>query len=279
VAFSLGALDFEGLELNLVFPFAGWLLAPAKALRSDASMPTKRHSSRLPQAAGSAAATTEPPRGTAVATESRQEVAVAAVVTTAATTASTVPSVPAHAAGDRAAAVEIPDNDAPPLGWGQWENWPAPAPEPAAGVLVMREDGCVMSWHPTHGAEPSSSRAALPAPDGTVARPEQEQELASVPPTHFNEAQAEQALWQEFRDHDASLNNTLNEALRIHVGPAWRISRYAFSVEIWSSFPPHLFRARVSPDSVSLLPSLLVTGVGGSSLGDVRPPRPAEVRA
>jgi hypothetical protein len=45
---------------------------------------------------------------------------------------------------DQAAVVEIPDDDAPPPGWGQWENWPAPAPEPAAGVLVMREDGCVM---------------------------------------------------------------------------------------------------------------------------------------
>jgi hypothetical protein len=53
--------------------------------------------------------------------------------------------------------VEIPDNDAPPPGWGQWENWPALAPEPAVGVLVMREDGCVMSRHPTHGTEASLS--------------------------------------------------------------------------------------------------------------------------
>jgi hypothetical protein len=43
-------------------------LAPAKALRSDASVPTRRHSSRAPRAAGSAAAMVEPPRGTAVAT-------------------------------------------------------------------------------------------------------------------------------------------------------------------------------------------------------------------
>jgi hypothetical protein len=42
-------------------------------------------------------------------------------------------------------------------------------------------------------------------------------------PAHFDEAQDEQALWQEFRDHGASLNNTLNEALRIHRGPAWRV--------------------------------------------------------
>jgi hypothetical protein len=85
----------------------------------------------------------------------------------------------------------------------------------------MREDGCMMPRHPTHGAEASSSRAALPAPDGTAARPEQERERVSAPPAHFSEAQAEQALWQEFRSHGASLNNTLNEALRIHAGPAW----------------------------------------------------------
>jgi hypothetical protein len=29
-------------------------------------------------------------------------------------------------------------------------------------------------------------------------------------------------MWQEFRDLGASLNNALNEALRIHAGPAWR---------------------------------------------------------
>jgi hypothetical protein len=68
----------------------------------------------------------------------------------------------------------------------------------------MREDGCVMPRHPTHGVEASSSRAALPAPDGAAAHLEQE-------------------LWQEFRDHGASLNNALNEALRIHTGPAWRV--------------------------------------------------------
>jgi hypothetical protein len=106
--------------------------------------------------------TTEPPRGTAIAAGSRQEAAAAATVTTAATAASTVPLAPAPAAGDWIAAVEIPDDDAPPPGWGQWENWPAPAPEPAAGVLVMREDGCVMPRHPTHGAEASSSRTPRP---------------------------------------------------------------------------------------------------------------------
>jgi hypothetical protein len=80
-----------------------------------------------------------------------------------------------------------------------------------------------MSGRPTHGAEASSSRAAFPASDGTATRPEQEREHVNAPPVHFNEAQAEQALWQEFRDHGVSLNRALNEALRIHGGPAWRI--------------------------------------------------------
>jgi hypothetical protein len=70
-----------------------------------------------------------------------------------------------------------------------------PAPEPAAGVLVMREDGCVMPWHMTHDVKASSPCAALPAPDGAATRPDQEQEHASVPPAHFSEAQAKQALW------------------------------------------------------------------------------------
>jgi hypothetical protein len=84
----------------------------------------------------------------------------------------------------------------------------------------MREDGCVMSGRSTRGAEASSSRAALPASDGTTVRPEQERERVNASPTHFSKAQAEQALWQKFRDHNALLNRALNEALRIHGGPA-----------------------------------------------------------
>jgi hypothetical protein len=94
----------------------------------------------------------------------------------------------------------------------------------------MREDGCVMPRCPAHGVEASSSRAALFAPDGTATHPEQKREHASVSTTHFDEAQVEQALWQEFRDHDASLNNALNEALQIHAGPAWRV----FQVRVFS---------------------------------------------
>jgi hypothetical protein len=78
---------------------------------------------------------------------------------------------------------------------------------------------------PADGAEASSSRGVLPASDSTAARPEQERECADTPPAHFASFQAEQALWQEFRDHGASLNRALNEALRIHGGPMWRVFR------------------------------------------------------
>jgi hypothetical protein len=40
---------------------------------------------------------------------------------------------------------------------------------------------------------------------------------------HFADAQEEQQLWEELRDHGASLNRALNEALWIHGGPAWRV--------------------------------------------------------
>jgi hypothetical protein len=72
------------------------------------------------------------------------------------------------------------------------------SPRACGEVLVVREDDCVVPRRPTHNAEASSSRAGLPAADTSMARPEQEREHASAPPTDFNEAQAEQALWQEF---------------------------------------------------------------------------------
>jgi hypothetical protein len=103
---------------------------------------------------------------------------------------------PSPTGGNQVAVVDVPDDDVPPPGWGQWESLPAPAPEPTVGVLVMRKDSCVMSGCPVHSAEASSSRAALPASDGTAARPEQERERVNAPPTHFANAQTEQALWQ-----------------------------------------------------------------------------------
>jgi hypothetical protein len=42
-----------------------------------------------------------------------------------------------------------------------------------------------------------------------------------VPRALLDEAQAEQPLWQEFRDHSAPINNTLTEALRIYGGPSF----------------------------------------------------------
>jgi hypothetical protein len=87
----------------------------------------------------------------------------------------------------------------------------------------MREDGCVMSQRPAHDAEASSSCAVQPTPDVAVVHPEQGLGRVGAPPTHFDKAQAEQALWQEFREHGASINNALNEALRVHGGPSWRI--------------------------------------------------------
>jgi hypothetical protein len=142
------------------------------------------------------------------------------------TTVTTAPlalPVPAPAGDDLTAVVDITDDDAPPPGWDQWMSPPAPALEPPVGVLVMREDGTVMSGRLTHGAGASSSCAALPASGSTAARPEQRRERASAPPAHLNDAEEEQALWQEFHDHGSSLNRALNEALRIHGGPTWRV--------------------------------------------------------
>jgi DNA repair exonuclease SbcCD ATPase subunit len=65
-----------------------------------------------------------------------------------------------------------------------------------------------------HGAEASSSRAGPPASG---------EERVDEPPSHFADAQKEQQLWEELRNHGASLNRALNEALRIHGGPAWRV--------------------------------------------------------
>jgi hypothetical protein len=113
--------------------------------------------------------------------------------------------------------VEIPDDDnVPPPGWDQWASVPVSAPKALAGALVARGDAGAALGRPADGAGPSSSRA-IPA-----ARLEQGQEEADAPPAHFIDAQTKQGLWEELRDHGASLNRALNEALRIHSGPAWR---------------------------------------------------------
>jgi hypothetical protein len=83
---------------------------------------------------------------------------------------------------------------------------PASAPEPSAGALVVWDDGGVALGCPSGGAGASSSCATLPTSGGPAAHPEQKRERAGGPPPHFVEAQAEQELWQELRDHGASLN-------------------------------------------------------------------------
>jgi hypothetical protein len=70
--------DFEGwssvscLCVRRVVPTVP-ALAPTKALRSDASVPMRRRSSRAPRVAGSAATMGEPPRRAVVATGPQQE--------------------------------------------------------------------------------------------------------------------------------------------------------------------------------------------------------------
>jgi hypothetical protein len=64
-----------------------------------------------------------------------------------------------------------------------------------------------------HGAEASSSRACRSAPE--------EGHVSDLPA--FADAREEQELWGELRDHGAALNRALNETLRIHGGPAWRV--------------------------------------------------------
>jgi hypothetical protein len=110
------------------------------------------------------------------------------------------------------------------------------------------------AWRPADSAEASSSRAVLPASDGAAARPEQERERADAPPAHFTSAQAERALWQEFRDHGISLNRALNEVLRIHGGPAWRIFRVSDFSSGFVVFSLCFFRVCTLPDPRLLSP-------------------------
>jgi hypothetical protein len=127
-------------------------------------------------------------------------------------------SVPAAAGSLEAVVVEITDDDddVPPLGWDQWASAPAPAPEASVGVLVAQSGAGAELGHPVDGVGPSSPRA------GPSACLKKGQEGADAPPAYCLDAQAEQVLWEELRDHGASLNRAVNEALWIHGGPAWR---------------------------------------------------------
>jgi DNA repair exonuclease SbcCD ATPase subunit len=117
----------------------------------------------------------------------------------------------------------------------------------------VRDGDFVMSGRLTDGTEASSSCAVLPASDGTAARPEQERECSITPPAHFDDAQAKQELWQEFRDHGASLNRALNEALRIHSGPAWRVFQVRSCSLSLAILPLLFFYVCAFPDQLPLV--------------------------
>jgi hypothetical protein len=120
---------------------------------------------------------------------------------------------PALASSSQATAVEIPDDDVPPPGWDLWASLPTSAPEPQAGVLARRWDA---TWWLGAGGTVSKPLRPTPAPLPQA-------RSASTRRPHFADAQEEQQLWEQLRDHGASLNRVLNEALWIHGGPAWRV--------------------------------------------------------
>jgi hypothetical protein len=202
------------------------------------------------------------PQQPATEVESQQAASVTAATPAVAVAALPTSPAPAAAGSPRAVVVEVPDDDdVPPLGWDQWVIAPLSAPEASAEALVARGDVGAVLGSPADGAGASSSRA------GPAARLEQGQEDADALPAHFVEAQAEQGLWQELRDHGTSLNRALNEALRIHSGPAWRV----FQVPLLS-LRSCLFRR--PPFSLCLL----VAGAGAPGPGAIRRPRPPRRR-
>jgi hypothetical protein len=77
---------------------------------------------------------------------------------------------------------------------------------------------------------------------------------------HFVEALAEQGLWQELRDHGASLNRALNEVLRIHSDPAWRVLQVS-----WVSWGFEVPSLAFSAFVFFLTPALLASLIGGRS--------------
>jgi hypothetical protein len=89
---------------------------------------------------------------------------------------------PSFTGSSRAMVVEIPDDEVPPLGWGQWASLLTSAPEPQAGALVRRCDGHMVAASSGHGAEASSSRAGRLAPSDPAASPGQGQERVDAPP-------------------------------------------------------------------------------------------------
>jgi hypothetical protein len=109
--------------------------------------------------------------------------------------------------------VKIPDDDSPPPWWDQWVSFPTLSPESQEGALVRRRDSHMVAGGREHGAGASSSRTGHSAlVEG----------IAGDPPA-VADAQGEQELWGELRSHGATLDRALNETLRVHGGPAWRV--------------------------------------------------------
>jgi hypothetical protein len=120
---------------------------------------------------------------------------------------------PAPASGSWAFVVEVLDDDSSPPGWDQWVSFPTLSSKSQKGALVRRRDGHMVAGGRGHGAEASSS---------CVGHSTQVEGIAGDPPA-FADAQGEQELWGELRNHGATLNRALNEALRVHGGPAWHV--------------------------------------------------------
>jgi hypothetical protein len=201
-----------------------------------------------------AAAVAEPQQP---ATEVEPQPAASMTVVATAVAVTTPPNSPmcAVAGSPRVAVVEIPDDDdIPPPSWDQWASAPVPAPEASEGALVARGGVGATLGRPVDGAGASSSRV------GPAVRLEQGREDADALPAHFIKAQVEQGLWQELRDHGASLNRALNEALRIHSGPAWRVFQVGW-VSWGFEIPSLAFSVFVFLLTLALLASL----VGGRS--------------
>jgi hypothetical protein len=133
---------------------------------------------------------------------------------------------PAPAIGSRAVVVEVPDDDFPPPGWDQWVSFPTLSPESQEGALVRRHDGHMVAGGRGRGTEASSSRAG---------HSDQVEGVAGDPPA-FADVQGEQELWEELQRHGATLDCALNEALRVHGGPAWRVFQVGRRCS-FSSFP------------------------------------------
>jgi hypothetical protein len=180
-----------------------------------------------------------------MAVEPQQAASVTAATTGVAVAAPPTSLAPAATGSPRAVVVEIPDDDVPPPGWDQWASPPVSAPETPTGMLVVRSDVGAALGRPADGVGASSSHA------GPAAHPEKEREHADAPPAHFVEAQAEQGLWRELYDHGTSLNRALNEALRIHSGPAWRVFEVSWVSSTSAVLPPALSRVRAFPNACS----------------------------